>query len=114
MDRAAFVGGFIALTIFAPAAAGQTNSVQPAEFSKLKEEVRRLQQQVQDLQQEMAQLKGGALLTKAALAARFAAAEALNSTSDQQAAFAVLAVDAARAGDAKVAKETLARLNSNS
>jgi hypothetical protein len=38
----------------------------------------------------------------------------VNSVSDQQAAFAVLAADAARAGDAKIAKDTLGRLNNTS
>jgi hypothetical protein len=114
VHRSALSGGIVALVVFAQAARAQSGRVEPAEFSKLKDEVRRLQQQLQDLQQEVARLKGGGVSTKASLAARFAAAEALNSTSEQQAALAILAVDAARAGDSKVAKDTLGRLNSTS
>jgi hypothetical protein len=47
MHRSALAGGVAALAVFAQAAAGQTGRVEPAEFSKLKDEVRRLQQQLQ-------------------------------------------------------------------
>jgi len=115
MHRVGLVGGLVTLALLAAPAAAQTGPIQPADFNELKVEVRNLRRQVQDLQREVARLEGGsAAPAKAALAARLAAAEALNSTTEQQAAFAALCVDAARAGDAKAAKDILARLTSTS
>jgi cell division septum initiation protein DivIVA len=113
MRRLGLVGGLVTLALLAPPAAAQSGPVPAADFNELKREVGKLRDQVHDLQRELARLKGGPTApAQVTLAARLAAAEALNSTTEQQAAFAILCVDAARAGDAKTAKDILARLNS--
>jgi hypothetical protein len=110
MRQSYLVTVLAAAALAAPAAAQPVSAV---DVNELKVELRQLKQRVQDLERDLARLRGGpAAPGKGGLAARFSAAEAISSVAEQQSAFAVLAVEAAKVGDVKLTKQALARLTS--
>jgi hypothetical protein len=75
------------------------------DVSSLRRDLAALRAEVEALKKEVAALKAGP--SRASLAARFDAAAGLSDVSEKQRVYAVLGVDAARSGDAKLTKKAL-------
>jgi hypothetical protein len=101
----------VVLILFGSRAVAQATE---GEVAQLKKEIALLRAEMEVLKKEMALLKSGATTPGKGLAARLEAVELIGTPSEQQKAYAVLSVDAAKAGDATVAKKSLDRIGTPS
>lgn len=102
---------FTLLALSASATVAQSPADDIAQFKK---ELANLRASVAALQAELTVLKTGpGAPKKPNFAARVAAAKDLNSSTDQQAAYTKIALDAAHWGEAKVCNDAIGNINSS-